>query len=278
MIDMFNRPFDETESDPAPSGVAGLGGSSASLSAPVVLAERLRQEILARHLSPGARLFTVRELEQWSGFSRSVVREALRMVQHSGLVEIRPGSRGGIFLRQPDHSLLRGPLELLISSNDIPRAALIEAREEIEGLCARVAARRATAEDLAALEASLTRMEGYVERPADFARENIRFHLLVGQATRNPVLAAIARSVRDIFFGETGGYWYSRDALEGALRAHRAVVEAIRAREPERAGRVMARHVGAFDQYVQQTGQARRGGSGREQPDEGGTGKHETVS
>ncbi len=277
---MFNQPFagNKNATEPPASSLAALEGTSASLRAPSVVAERLREEILTRHLPPGARLFTIRELERWCGFSRSVVREALKIVEHTGLVEVCPGSRGGVFVRQPDHSLLSGPLALFISSNDIARSALIEAREEIEGLCARVAASRATEEDMAALEASVTRMEAYLERPADFARENIRFHLLVGEATRNPILASLAHSVRDIFFGETGGYWYSREALEGALRAHRAVAEAIRARQSERAAILMARHVGAFDEYVRQTGQVRPVGFSREQPGEGGAGYDETFN
>lgn len=221
------------------------------------LAEQLRLAILRQHPAEGTRLFSVGELAESTGFAPGVIREALQHLSQSGLVEIRQGAKGGAYARQVGYELLARSLDNLIASNGIPHASLIEVRQEIEGYSADLAATRRTDDNLAAIEASVERTSGMVERPRQFAEENIRFHLLVVQASNNAILSALARAMRKLFFGETTELHYGPDALRAAVEAHRRVAEAIRKGDAPRARAAMGAHIGAFDEYVSRTHQRR---------------------
>jgi DNA-binding FadR family transcriptional regulator len=186
-----------------------------------------------------------------------VIREALQHLSQSGLIEIRQGAKGGVYARQVGYELLARSLDNLIASNRIPHASLIEVRQEIEGYGADLAATRRTDDDLADMEASVERTSGMVERPRQFAEENIRFHLLVVQASNNAILSALVRAMRKLFFAETTELHYDLDALQAAVEAHRKVVEAIRMGDAPRARTAMGAHIGAFDEYVSRTHQRR---------------------
>jgi GntR family transcriptional repressor for pyruvate dehydrogenase complex len=221
------------------------------------LAEQLRLAILRQHPAEGTRLFSVGELAESTGFAPGVIREALQHLSQSGLIEIRQGAKGGVFARQVGYELLARSLDNLIASNRIPHASLIEVRQEIEGYCADLAATRRTDVDLAAMEASVERTEGMVDRPRQFAEENIRFHLLILRASKNQILSALVRAMRELFFAETTELHYDPEALHAAVEAHRKVMEAIRAGDARRARAVMGAHIGAFDEYVSRTHQRR---------------------
>lgn len=220
-----------------------------------LLAQQIREQIVASRLPSGTRLFNEGELQDKSGYSRSVVREALRLLESSGLIEVRPGVRGGVFVRATDYHIVRRSLDVLIYLKDISSAAVMEARLEMETLCARLAATHATEADCRDLEASVVRLRQAIDNPRSFADENLHFHMGIGDATRNAILAALMHSLRDIVYDTTFGYIYSRDLLETAVLTHQRIVEAIKARDPDRAGRIMARHIRGFEEYMRETGQ-----------------------
>ena len=227
-----------------------------------VLAERLRGEILTRRPKPGTYLFAVSDLVRDSGYGPSVVREALQQIASAGLIDVRRGPKGGVYARRVGPEVLTRSLNTLVLANGISRADLIEARLEIEGLCARLAASNAMPEDIQRLEDSLDRTRALTDDSAGFARENVVFHLAVAHGTRNDVIIALAQSVRDLFFEETTVFDYVSGALVDALRAHERLVDAIKKRDAELAVRLMCGHISAFNEYVSDSGQmasARRG-------------------
>ena len=109
---------------------------SKSSSAPQMLAETLRKGLLELALPEGTRLFGLADLVQRTGASAGVVREALQQLQSTGLIEIRQGSRGGVFTKRVEQKELVRTLDALVRSNQIPRSAVLEARTELEALCA----------------------------------------------------------------------------------------------------------------------------------------------
>jgi len=227
----------------------------ASNSAASLLAATLREEILANRYPPGARLYTQRDLQRRSGYSLSVVREALQLLQASGLVTVRQGAKGGVLIRQTDHEIITQSLSALIASNDVPHETVFESRQELEGVCAVMAARNATAEHLTELEASIERARSLTGDPVKFSLENVTFHRVVSAATGNPVIIAVSAALSDLFFAETTRVVYSPAALAATIRAHTRVAAAIGNADPEAARVAMARHVSGFDEYMHQTRQ-----------------------
>ena len=231
------------------------GSPEPNSSAVSVLAASLREDILASRYAPGTRLYTLRDLQQRSGYSLSVVREALQLLQASGLVTIRQGAKGGVLVRRTDHDVVTQSLSALIASNDISYAAVIESRQELEGMCAAMAARNVTDAQLAALDASLERAKTLIDDPVQFSLENVTFHGLISAGTRNPVIIAVSAALSELFFKETRKVAYSPEALTATVRAHGRIIRALKNRDSDAARKAMTRHVKGFDEYMHQTRQ-----------------------
>ena len=228
--------------------------------APVVsgasfLAETLRAEILDARYPPGTRLYNLRELQQRSGYSLSVVREALQLLQASGLVTVRQGAKGGVFIRQADHDVLTQSLGALMATNNISHAALIESRQELEGVCSALAARHASDAQVAQLRESVGITGDLVRDPGRFTLENVRFHRLISEATGNDVVIAVSAALSELFFKETVNINYSESALRATVRAHTRIVKALSERDSEVARAAMMKHVSGYDEYLSQTEQ-----------------------
>lgn len=187
--------------------------------------EALREAILDGELSSGTRL-REEELAQEFGVSRTPIREALKQLGSEGLLELSP-HQGAIVTRLTVEDIL----------------AIYVVREVLEGLSARLAARRATPAQGQALLAVVDRMEVEAENPAQTAKLNLQFHADMRHIANNHILDSflsnIETSVRR--FGRTTFTYPGRTSK--AIDEHRAIVEAIIAGDPEQAEALAIRHM-----------------------------------
>jgi DNA-binding FadR family transcriptional regulator len=157
------------------------------------VAARIRDEIASGSLKPGDRLATERELAVQLGVSRGTVREAVRSLENSGLLFLKRGPSGGVFVARKDTGVLRKGVLDLLSLGVIEPGNLREARTIIGVAVARLAATRRTYGDLEALRVNIEQTlnavvtENYNER----IRLGYEFHQLMAKATQNPVLAIL---------------------------------------------------------------------------------------
>ena len=225
--------------------------------ASIALAEELQIAIVKGAFEPGARLPSEEKLMEQSGHSRATVREALRVLEHDGLIEIRRGPSGGLFVRRPDHAGIARSLQLLLQFNRNDPHEVLEARREFETLCARLAAARISTEGLGRLRESVERLERTVDSQ-EAARENLVFHLTVVEATRNSVLQILVAAVRSLLYDSSIKIYYSRENVLEAARAHARITDALSERNPTLAGNRMLKHLMAFERYLVATGQIDR--------------------
>ena len=229
--------------------------SGAPVTSSMVLADRVREEIFSRRPEPGTYLFGLNELRQRVGFGPSVIREALNQLAAEGLIEIRRGPKGGVYVRRVGADVITKSLGALVSMNGTPRKKVIEARLAIEGLCARLAAVHATEEDIGQLAQSVSRSSALVNDSAAFAEENVVFHLAIVEATHNDIIIALTRSLREMFFRETVNFSYNKKMLHEAQSAHEELVNRISSRRRDEAHRLMSAHIREFNRYVEFSGQ-----------------------
>lgn len=228
-----------------------------TIKASITLAEDLQIAIVRGAFEPGARLPSEEKLMEQSGHSRATVREALRVLEHDGLIEIRRGPSGGLFVRRPDHAGIARSLQLLLQFNRNDPHEVLEARREFETLCARLAAARISPEEIGRLRESIKRLEGAADSQ-EAARENLDFHLTVVEATRNSVLQILVAAVRSLLYDSSVKIYYSRENVIEAARAHARITDALSARDPALASRRMLKHLIAFEHYLVETGQIDR--------------------
>ncbi len=162
------------------------------------IANSIRQRILTQNLENGAKLPAERQLAEELGVSRSVVREALRMLDASGYVSVKKGPRGGIFVSQVYHKPIRESLKNLAAHGQITVDHLFDVRFQIEPFMAMEAARHATKADIKRLNDLMAEASQCLDDAAALKQKNILFHILLGEASGNPVSAMFMRSIAEI--------------------------------------------------------------------------------
>ena len=214
------------------------------------IARQLETMILEGVLKPGEKMPAERDLAQQLAVSRPSLREALQKLENAGLLESRHG--GGTFVRNAIASPLTEPLVEVLARH--PQAALdfIALRSTLEGMSAADAARRGTAEDRAMLTARFEAMETAHRSPelAGTVEDEVDadFHIAIAEASHNIILLHVMRGLlemirKDVVFNRAQVY-AEPGARETLLGQHRAIYDAIMARDPEAAQAAAEAHMG----------------------------------
>ena len=204
------------------------------------IADRLRELIDVQGLEPGDKLMPERELATRLGVSRTSVRQALTALEVTGLVEVRHG--GGVFLSRPADTVLPSlARELLRGHEHLP--AVIEVREAIEGQTSRLAARRRTPEDLAAMSRALDEMEAAIADGRDTAPADSAFHTAIVRAARNPLLEGLWDELAEPIDQTRQASLARPGRPPRSLAGHREILAGIEAGDEERAATAMREHL-----------------------------------
>ena len=141
--------------------------------------EQLREAILSGRIRPGDRLPGERQLCESFGVGRPTLREALRSLEATGMIEVRPGKGGGSYAVTPSESTVGAALSALLSLRGASPEDLAEFRVDFEGENAAWAARCADAADISALQAIVAEAGAVAEDTAGrsrLARIDVRWH------------------------------------------------------------------------------------------------------
>ncbi len=222
------------------------------------IAEQIRSSILAGEFNPGDKLPPERELAEMFGVSRPSVREALNILAAAGLVESYQG--GGTVVKSLVETTTGSPLSELIKAERERALDVIEVRKSMEAWTAYYAAQRALPEDLRRLESIVAEMEQNLGETKSSQDLDANFHIVIAQATHNVVWLHMMQSIFDAMKEFQQGVWRAVYLTEEdhrlLYRHHRAVFEAIRDRNPERARDEMLTHLTFAEQrssvYVRQ--------------------------
>jgi GntR family transcriptional repressor for pyruvate dehydrogenase complex len=209
------------------------------------IADQIRSSILAGEFSPGEKLPPERELAEMFGVSRPSVREALNILASSGLVMSYQG--GGTVVMSLVETSAGNALSDLIKGEQERALDVIEVRKCMEAWTSYYAAKRALPEDLRKLEMIVTEMEQNLEGMKPSQDLDANFHIIIAQATHNIVWLHLMQSIFDAMKEFQRGVWRAVYLTEEDHRQlfehHRAVFEAIRDRDPERAREEMLTHL-----------------------------------
>ncbi|SDT23040.1 DNA-binding transcriptional regulator, FadR family [Streptomyces sp. TLI_053] len=208
---------------------------------------------------PEGTVLRAEELEERFGVSRTVVREAVRILEGMRLVASR--RRVGITVQPRSGWDVFDPLVIRWRLAGADRSAQLRSlgslRLAVEPAAAALAARHATDDErrrLSALAVELT-MTARAADLAAFLRHDIEFHSTVLQASRNEMFAHLGDTVGAVLTGRTEYHLMPHQPEPYAIRLHREVAEAVCAGDAERAERAMRTIVeGALTELNQQLG------------------------
>lgn len=206
------------------------------------ISEQFKRAIYARKLLPGDKLPSERELADRFHTSRVSVREALRALEHFGLLVIKRGAHGGAFIAQAQSAPITASLSMMLRLGATSVHHLTEARVLLEPDIARLAAKRATKEDIEKLAALISEQERALESGSAH-QYDLKFHRFVAEASKNPVLRLVMNSVADLIVEAIASLDLTLNVRRHVTSFHRQVFSAIQNRDGEKAYDLMLRHV-----------------------------------
>ncbi len=204
--------------------------------------ENVKAYIAANDLRPGDRLPTEKELTITLGVSRNILREALKSLQAVGLIEIKVGD--GMYVSDFDYSSVVTHISFALSRNEHALTHFIEARLITEVGALDLVVARVTDEDIRMLEGLNQALEAAdsVEAAAEL---DLKFHKALLATSGNPVVSEFGNFLGQ-FFMEARNL-VGKEAKVHTSRTHRDLLDALVARDVERAKVIMRRHIQTWE-------------------------------
>lgn len=214
-------------------------------SADIVVRELMRH-ILSEGRSPGERIGSEDDLVRRFGYSRPILREALRILEREGVIEVKPGPKGGILCARPDIQPLARSLQVYGAFHQLTPAALADGRVELEVATVRLAVLRSTDDELDKIEAA---GRSWVEScrandSASAAAANVELHHTIAVAAHSPMLLIMMETAESLLF--TSAYWPTDLHLGMRGNSHDVVLAALAARDADAAAQAMREHLERF--------------------------------
>lgn len=211
------------------------------------IVQQIKANIFEGKLTPGDRLPSEKELIEHFGVSRITVRDAMRVLESQGLVEIKVGAGGGAFVTTPSAEPIAQVLTDMLRLQGISIQELVEARLVVETSIVTFAAERANQKDLDAMERAIeeartARQEG-VSRFTPFS---VNFHIALAKAAKNQVLFFTVSSFRTPFYETLDKMIPDTHMADRAIEDHQKLLDAVSAHDAERARQVMREHLNYF--------------------------------
>jgi DNA-binding FadR family transcriptional regulator len=208
------------------------------------VASHLERQILDGALKPGDLLPTERDLQITFGVGRPAIREALITLQRAGLVETSNGLRARVAM--PTASVvvagMGSAVHQMLSTKD-GQLHFQAIRHFFETGLARLAARNATGEEIAALKAALDDNAAAMGNRPLFISTDIAFHLAIARIPRNPIFLVLHDAMSDWLRSQRVVTLDEPNQEKIAYDAHVAIFEAVAAGNADRAERAMAEHL-----------------------------------
>lgn len=207
------------------------------------IVEQIESAIVSGSISVGSQLPSERELMVQFGVSRPTVREALRVLQSMGLIESRPGTRGGPLVLAPSSDVLGRSFRNLIGTDAVSLSELIQFRVVLEGTASELAALAHSASQLTRMREAIERMEHAASANSDeFADADLEFHSAIWAASGNSILQmsgqAVSGVLRPLMQQDAAGTHHDNRVKLESARIDRSLFLAIAERQATTAGSI----------------------------------------
>jgi GntR family transcriptional regulator, transcriptional repressor for pyruvate dehydrogenase complex len=213
--------------------------------------EQIKEAIKKGDIKPGDRLPAERELAKSFSVSRSSIKEAITVLESTGIVEIRTGV--GTFLKETEDDI-PSQIDDIINDSVTNVLELMEFRQTIEADAAYYAAIRADKEQKAKLQAIFDSLESSVHSKHLSAKKDFEFHMTIatiaGNSITEQVMSTLSDKLLKVVTHNIVNTLISEVKREEVFEEHRQICEAISSGDGEKARRKMWKHLqGARDRY-----------------------------
>lgn len=218
--------------------------------------EQIQETILSGKLKPGEMLPAERELKEMLQVSRGTLREALRVLEQKGLIEIKLGVGGGAVVQDMSYDQMNESLALLIRYQKVSLQHLSEFRVGVEGRVTALAAARATSADVIRLKSLLEEAREFVDKGSEFQKEFVevdkQIHLALAEITGNPVYISLHHTVHDNIDQYYEAFLsMKKRELEENFADLGSIIDAVEKKDGEQARQLAEAHVLRFNHYME---------------------------
>jgi DNA-binding FadR family transcriptional regulator len=225
--------------------------------------DQIEQSIVDGFFKPGEKLPHVRELQDSLGTSRGTMREALRILGQKGLIEVRKGTKGGVFVREATTEPLAQSLALLIRQRRISVDDLAEFRQVIESGLIRLVSKKIKKKDITELKEIVEHFKTCVAKGAegwaDFLDAEVNLRKTLIRMTGNPMYEAVLFPIHENIFAYAYQVPGQEARIEEAYTDWRKIVEALESNDAERAALITREHIARYAARIKKSmGQAPR--------------------
>ena len=216
---------------------------------------QIQEAILDGRLKTGDTLPSERQLKEMFNISRGTLREALRVLEQKGLIEIKLGVGGGSVVKDVNADQVSESLALLIRSQKVSLNHLAEFREDVEGIVAAHAAKRCTEADISQLKGLLNEArkciaQGTSQRDA-FIEIDKQIHMALAVVAQNPIYISVLHSVHDNIHRYYEQYLSMEEReLKENYQDLCDLVKLVEKRQADKARELARDHVSRFNQYM----------------------------
>ncbi|AZN39747.1 FadR/GntR family transcriptional regulator [Paenibacillus albus] len=215
----------------------------------------LHDRITTGDLKPGDKLPSVVDLATQYNVGRSTIREALSALKAKGLLDIRQG--GGTFVLAPPETQDETPAREDWLDRADSLLQLLEVRKVLETGCAALAAKHRSAEDLAAMQATLAQMEQRLGDESFGEQADVQLHEQIARATGNPMLIELMKSLSQRLhesMRDTRSLWFyaEQHSARRLLEEHGGIIDAIQQQDAGEAASLMDAHLSKVEQVLRE--------------------------
>ena len=203
------------------------------------VSRQIQNLILDGKIKPGEKLPSERELCNSFNISRTSIREALSGLISTGFLEKKSD---GTYVNKDLTEIVQKPMYILLTSNEITLSEIYEARSILEIQNARLAAKKATDDDLNQMEECIKIMNNPNSSLENIMEYSVEFHNIIARATKNKILTDIYRVIYGILQNMRNQSELVSN-ITNSTSFHINIFEAIKARDEEKAGKIMHDHI-----------------------------------
>lgn len=207
------------------------------------VSEEIENAIREKQILSGERLPSENDLAEQFDVSRTIVREALKILRERRLITVENGK--GAFVLSPTPEASTQALSRYIARLDLRESheMLFEIRLLLEPDLAYLAAHRSTREVLDRLDRCMGKLRGAHDDPEEWIEADLEFHQILAEAARNPYGLVFIETLLNHMHFLVGSGFLLEGAIEATIISHQEILDAIRLQDPEEAKDRMREHI-----------------------------------
>ncbi|WP_457553908.1 FadR/GntR family transcriptional regulator [Desulfobacula sp.] len=207
------------------------------------IAEQIRKAILEGELKIGDQLPPEKEFASHFGVSKSSLREAYRVLEAYGLLEIRQGMSGGAFIKEVDLTTVKDSLVNYFFFQNPGLREYTQIRTFIEPQVVRICAEKITAGDIEYLENNILAMEQKPDGKNFLGDLDIDFHKKLVDITGNKIISLVVETIQTALINIKRIVHTDELFLKMVCQDHKKIVAALKVHDPEKASKAMLEHI-----------------------------------